>query len=93
MTAECVPATLRTGTGATVDLDARDDIAGGPAAVEHADELIEAGCSQVCASPNEARRAVRQFHSPSREIPGCRRIARAATLCARTADAGRNSGQ
>jgi methylmalonyl-CoA mutase cobalamin-binding subunit len=36
-------------------------VATGPAAREHSDELIEAGCSQICASPNEARRAVRSF--------------------------------
>src|SRR3984957_19314428 len=33
----------------------------GPLASEHSDELIEAGCSQICASTNEARRAVRSF--------------------------------
>ncbi len=31
------------------------------AAVEHSDELIDAGCSQICANTNEARRAVRSF--------------------------------
>ena len=36
-------------------------IATGPAARQHSDELIEAGCSQICASSNEARRAVRSF--------------------------------
>ncbi len=36
-------------------------IATGPAARQHSDELIEAGCSQICASSNEARRAVRGF--------------------------------
>ena len=36
-------------------------VATGPAASEHSEELIEAGCSQICASSNEARRAVRSF--------------------------------
>ncbi len=36
-------------------------VASGPAAVEDSDELIEAGCSQICANTNEARRAVRNF--------------------------------
>ena len=36
-------------------------VATGPAASEHSEELIEAGSSQICASSNEARRAVRSF--------------------------------
>ena len=36
-------------------------VAGGPAALRASDELINAGCSQICASTNEARRAVRSF--------------------------------
>jgi predicted PurR-regulated permease PerM/methylmalonyl-CoA mutase cobalamin-binding subunit len=36
-------------------------VATGPPASQHSDELIEAGCSQICANANEARRAVRSF--------------------------------
>ena len=61
MTAECIPATLelvlalrKIATRVTV-------IAGGPAAEEQSDKLINAGCSQICSSTNEARRAVRNF--------------------------------
>jgi len=36
-------------------------VATGPVATQHSDELIEAGCSQICANTNEARRAVRSF--------------------------------
>ena len=58
---ECIPAALdlvkalrSISTGLTI-------VASGPAAVEQSDELIDAGCSQICASTNEARRAVRNF--------------------------------
>jgi methylmalonyl-CoA mutase cobalamin-binding subunit len=36
-------------------------VASGRVAARHSDALIEAGCSQICASSNEARRAVRNF--------------------------------
>jgi predicted PurR-regulated permease PerM/methylmalonyl-CoA mutase cobalamin-binding subunit len=58
---ECTPAAielvkaLRT-VSATILI-----VATGPAARQHSDELIEAGCSQICATSNEARRAVRAF--------------------------------
>ena len=58
---ECIPAALELvkalrsiSTGLTI-------VASGPAAVEQSDELIDAGCSQICANTNEARRAVRNF--------------------------------
>jgi methylmalonyl-CoA mutase cobalamin-binding subunit len=51
---ELVKALRSISTGALI-------VATGPAAREHSDELIEAGCSQICASTNEARRAVRSF--------------------------------
>jgi hypothetical protein len=34
---------------------------GGAAAIEQSGALIDAGCSQICASTNEVRRAVRSF--------------------------------
>ncbi len=61
MTAECIPATLEL-VPALRSISARlTVIAGGPAAEEQSDELINAGCSQICSSTNEARRAVRNF--------------------------------
>ncbi len=58
---ECIPAAIEL-VKALRTISARVSIiATGPAAMEHSDELIEAGCSQICASTNEARRAVRSF--------------------------------
>ena len=51
----------RAGEGTAIDLDLVLIVASGPAAVEDSDELIEVGCSQICANTNEARRAVRNF--------------------------------
>jgi predicted PurR-regulated permease PerM/methanogenic corrinoid protein MtbC1 len=60
-TAKCIPATLKL-IQALRSLSARvTTIAGGLAALEQADELINAGCSQICASTGEARRAARAF--------------------------------
>jgi len=58
---ECAPATVELvkairGISTRVPI-----IATGPAASDHSEELIEAGSSQICASTNEARRAVRSF--------------------------------
>jgi predicted PurR-regulated permease PerM len=53
-TIELVKALRSMSTGATI-------VASGPASVEASEELINAGCSQICASDNEARRAVRNF--------------------------------
>jgi predicted PurR-regulated permease PerM/methylmalonyl-CoA mutase cobalamin-binding subunit len=57
----CIPAALEMvkalrsiSTGLTI-------VASGPAAVGQSDELIDAGCSQICANTSEARRAVRNF--------------------------------
>jgi len=61
MTAECIPATLEL-VAAIKALSSRVTIiAGGPAALEQSDALINAGCFQICESSNEARRAVRRF--------------------------------
>ncbi len=58
---ECAPAAVEL-VKAIRTISARVPIvATGPAASEHSEELIEAGCSQICASSNEARRAVRSF--------------------------------
>jgi predicted PurR-regulated permease PerM/methanogenic corrinoid protein MtbC1 len=53
-------------------------IAGGPAALQQYDELINAGCTQVCASTNEARRVVRAFilQRATSRVPGALRIPR-----------------
>src|SRR5208282_3670041 len=61
MTAECIPATLEL-VAALRSISSRVTIiAGGAAALHQSTELINAGCSQICANPNEARRAVRRF--------------------------------
>jgi len=58
---ECIPAAVEL-VKAIRTLSTRVSIvATGPAASEHSDELIEAGCSQICSSTNEARRALRSF--------------------------------
>ncbi len=61
MTAECMPATLELVPAVRAIAARVTVIAGGPAAEEQSDELINAGCSQICSSTNEARRAVRNF--------------------------------
>ena len=61
VTADCLPATLEL-VAALRSLSSRVTIiAGGEAALHQSTELINAGCSQICANPNEARRAVRRF--------------------------------
>jgi predicted PurR-regulated permease PerM/methylmalonyl-CoA mutase cobalamin-binding subunit len=61
VTADCLPATLEL-VAALRSISFRVTIiAGGEAALHQSTELINAGCSQICANPNEARRAVRRF--------------------------------
>jgi len=61
MTAECIPATLKL-VPALRSISSRVTvIAGGLAALQQSDELIDAGCSQICASTDEACRAVRNY--------------------------------
>jgi predicted PurR-regulated permease PerM len=61
MTAECLPATLNL-VPAIKSISPRVTIiAGGPAALEQSDALINAGCTQICARTSEARRAVRSY--------------------------------
>jgi predicted PurR-regulated permease PerM/methanogenic corrinoid protein MtbC1 len=61
MTAECIPATLTLVSALAAISSRMTIIAGGPAAVEHSDALINAGCAQICTRTNEARRTVRGF--------------------------------
>jgi methanogenic corrinoid protein MtbC1 len=61
MTAECIPATLQLVSALAAISSRITIIAGGPAAVEQSDALINAGCAQICTRTNEARRTVRGF--------------------------------
>jgi predicted PurR-regulated permease PerM len=58
---ECIPAAIELVKALRTISTQVLIVATGPAAREHSDELIEVGCSQICASTNEARRAVRNF--------------------------------
>ena len=61
VTAECIAATLEL-VAALRSISSRVTIiAGGAVALHHSTDLINAGCSLICATPNEARRAVRRF--------------------------------
>jgi predicted PurR-regulated permease PerM/methanogenic corrinoid protein MtbC1 len=61
MTTECVPATIELVRALRAIAPRMVIIAGGPAAQQQSDDLIAAGCFQICVSSNEARRAVRRF--------------------------------
>jgi predicted PurR-regulated permease PerM/methanogenic corrinoid protein MtbC1 len=78
MTNECIPATLELVTTIRGLSSRVTVIAGGPAALEQSDALINAGCFQICASSNEARRAVRRFilERANSRAPGGWRISR-----------------
>jgi hypothetical protein len=58
---EFVPATVELVKALRSISTGLEIVASGPPSVEASDELINAGCSQICASDNEARRAVRSF--------------------------------
>jgi predicted PurR-regulated permease PerM/methanogenic corrinoid protein MtbC1 len=58
---ECTPEALKLISMLKAISSRAGILAGGPAALRQSDELINAGCSQICASTNEARRAVRSF--------------------------------
>ena len=58
---ECLPETLKLVSMLRAISSRVRIIAGGDAALRASDELINAGCSQICANTNEARRAVRSF--------------------------------
>jgi predicted PurR-regulated permease PerM len=58
---ECIPAAVELVKALRSISTSLTIVASGPAAVAQSDELIDAGCSQICANTNEARRAVRNF--------------------------------
>lgn len=61
VTDECLPAALKLASALREITSRLTIVAGGPAALHQPDELIDAGCAQICATTNEARRAVRTF--------------------------------
>jgi predicted PurR-regulated permease PerM/methanogenic corrinoid protein MtbC1 len=58
---ECLPAAVELVRGLKLDSPGLTVIAGGAAAVLSPAELLEAGCSQICVSRGDARRALRRF--------------------------------
>jgi methanogenic corrinoid protein MtbC1 len=58
---ECMPAALELTRGLKQDSPRLTIISGGQAALSEPAELIQAGCSQVCGSRSEARRAIRRY--------------------------------
>jgi len=60
-TTECLPAAAELVRGIKLDSPGLVIIGGGAAAVSSPAELLEAGCSQICASRGDARRAMRRF--------------------------------
>jgi len=61
VTDECAPETLKLVSMLKASSSRATIVAGGAAALRVSDELINAGCAQICASTSEARRAVRSF--------------------------------
>jgi hypothetical protein len=60
-TPECLPAAAELVRGIKLDSPGLVIIGGGAAAVSSPAELLEAGCSQICASRGDARRVMRRF--------------------------------
>src|SRR5208282_4519625 len=58
---ECLPAAAELVRGIKLDSPGLTVIGGGAAAVSSPAELLEAGCSQICASRGDARRVMRRF--------------------------------
>lgn len=58
---ECMPAAVELTRGLKQDSPHLTIIGGGPAALLEPSELVQAGCSQVCGSRSEARRAIRRY--------------------------------
>jgi predicted PurR-regulated permease PerM/methanogenic corrinoid protein MtbC1 len=58
---ECVPSAAQLVKLLGTDRAGMIVIAGGPAAISAAGELLAAGCARICASESEARRAVRHY--------------------------------
>jgi predicted PurR-regulated permease PerM/methylmalonyl-CoA mutase cobalamin-binding subunit len=58
---ECLPAALELTHGLKQDSPRLTIIGGGRAALSESSELLQAGCSRVCGSRSEARRAIRRY--------------------------------
>ena len=58
---ECMPAAIELTRALKQDSDHLTIIAGGRGALTEPSELIQAGCSQVCGSRSDARRAIRRL--------------------------------
>ncbi len=61
MNEDCIAATLELVTALRSISSRVAIVAVGSASLQHSEELIAAGCSQICTSSNEARRSVRNF--------------------------------
>jgi methanogenic corrinoid protein MtbC1 len=60
-TTECLPAAAELVRGLKLDSPRLKIIGGGEAALSSPAELLEAGCSQICATRGDARRLIRRF--------------------------------
>jgi predicted PurR-regulated permease PerM len=60
-TTECLPAAEELVRALRLDAPGLTIISGGAAAIVDPDGLLAAGCTQICASRSEARRAIRRF--------------------------------
>jgi predicted PurR-regulated permease PerM/methanogenic corrinoid protein MtbC1 len=60
-TTECLPAAAELVRGLKQDSPHLAIVGGGGAALSSAAELLEAGCSQICATRSEARHVIRRF--------------------------------
>lgn len=58
---ECIPGAANLAKLLRADRTGMIVIAGGPAAIASAGELLAAGCARICSSESEARRAVRHY--------------------------------
>jgi predicted PurR-regulated permease PerM/methylmalonyl-CoA mutase cobalamin-binding subunit len=58
---ECLPAAVELTRGLKQDSPRLTIIGGGRAALSEPSELLQAGCSRVCGSRSEARRAIRRY--------------------------------
>ena len=69
-TAECVPSALELVACLKKDSPGVPIFAGGTSAAENVDQMLAAGCEEVCSSREEARRALRQFAVRHARSPG-----------------------
>jgi len=58
---ECMPAAVELTRGLKQDSPRLTIIGGGRAALSEPSELVQAGCSQICESRSDARRAIRRY--------------------------------